>query len=99
MSYSTLEQWEALPPAERESLMAGWDIYRGGGYWEKLFEQAVEELRRKFAGDDTVTRIFSANHHGRLEVCVETLRGAPALPGFDNFRTTYRGLPVRQVSA
>jgi len=98
MNISTLEEWEALSESDRERLMAAWDIYSQRGYWERLFEQAVRELRQKLETNSSVTRVFSANYHGRLEVCVATLHGTPSLPGFDNFRTTYRGIPVRQVS-
>jgi hypothetical protein len=99
MNCNTLEQWEALSESERERLMASWDIYGERGYWVELFEQAVDELQQKLKENSNVTQVFMANHHGRLEVCIVTMRGTPSLPGFDNFRTTYRGLPVRQVSA
>ena len=99
MVCDTLEQWESLPERERELLIATWDIYGGKGYWVKLFEQAVGELQQKFQENPHVTRIFMANYHGHLEVCVATVRGTPSLPGFDNFKTSYRALPVRQVYA
>jgi hypothetical protein len=99
MDVKTLEEWEALSGPERESLIATWDIYSETGYWENLFKQAVDELRQKLRANSNVTRVFRANHHGRLEICIATVRGAPSLPGFDNFRTMYRGLPVRQISA
>jgi hypothetical protein len=44
VSLTALEEWEALSEAQREGLMADWDIYGQRGYWVHLFEQGVDEL-------------------------------------------------------
>lgn len=66
MNCHALEQWEALSEGERERLMASWDIYGERGYWVELFEQAVDELQRKFRENSNVTQVFMANHQAIL---------------------------------